>query len=313
MCEALQTLGTRVMVQLRLLSDAEAASLRALGFTRARVSKRGQPAYATATEVAHLLEPSEWWSAGERRGQPPSFKLDLDEAEKQMDPRDRGEVKDDADAKRMRTFLPVDWDPSRWENTGLPEWIETFMKSGVVIEPVVEPPMADHPFYHWESDEHLLVAIQEADRHLSIGALEYIPDEVVRHVSENAIVHPWVVVKQGERWRLCHDYSIGTNRYVGAAPFVLPSPWDVRSCVQQGSFFAKYYIRDGFFHVPVHPDSWKRLVVRHLGTGRLMCVGAPSSVRLRGVSVHVLRADRGDCEQAAQEGGRDGHPFLRVR
>eukprot|EP00966_Prymnesium_polylepis_P332259 7387770-Prymnesium_polylepis.1 len=33
---------------------------------------------------------------------------------------------------------------------------------------------------------------------------------------------------------------------------------------------AKYDIRDGFFHVPVHPDSRKRLVVRHPGTGRLM-------------------------------------------
>ena len=244
--------------------------MRAVGFTRVRVSKRGRPSYATANGVAHQVVPSEWWSAGERRSTPPSFRLDLDEAEKQMDPRDRGERMDDAEAKLMRTFLPVDWDPARWKDTGLPEWIETFMQSGVIIEPVVEPPMADHPFYHWESDTHLLMAIQEADRHLSIGALKYIPDDLVRHVSENAIVHPWVVVKQGAKWRLCHDYSIGTNRYVGAAPFVLPSPWDVRSCVRPGSFFAKYDIRDGFFHVPIHPDSWKRLVVRHPGTGRLM-------------------------------------------
>ena len=269
-CEALGTMGTRVMLQLRRLSDAEAATLKAVGFSRVRVSKRGRPAYATATESATQAEPCEWWSAGERRSCPPGFKLNLEEAEAQMDPRDRGELKDDVDAKRMRTFLPVEWDPGRWNDTGLPEWIEVFMKSGVVIEPVVEPPMADHPFYHWETDTHLLMAIQEADRHLSIGALKYVPDDMVRHVAENAIVHPWVVVKQGEKWRLCHDYSVGTNKYVRAAPFGLPSPWDVGSCVKPGSFFAKYDIRDGFFHVPVHPDSWKRLVVRHPGTGRLM-------------------------------------------
>ena len=268
--EAMLTPGTRVMLQVRRLSDAEAASLRAVGFARVRVSRRGRPAYATAAEPAMQADPSEWWSAGERRCCLPGFRLDLDEAEAQMDPRDRGDVKDDAKAKLMRTFLPVDWDPSRWVDTGLPEWIEIFMRSGVVIEPVVEPPMADHPFYHWETDHHLLMAIQEADRHLSIGALQYVPDDMARQVAENAIVHPWVVVKQGEKWRLCHDYSVGTNRYVGAAPFALPSPWDVSACVKPGSFFAKYDIRDGFFHVPIHPDSWRRLVVRHPGTGRLM-------------------------------------------
>jgi hypothetical protein len=268
--EALRTPGTRVMLQVRRLSDAEASSLRAVGFTRVRVSKRGRPAYATASEPAMQAEPHEWWSAGERRSCLPGFRMDLDEAKAQMDPRDRGDIKDDPKAKLMRTFLPVDWDPSRWVDTGLPHWIEVFMRSGVVIEPVVEPPMADHPFYHWETDQHLVMAMQEADRHLSIGALQYVPDDMVRHVAENAIVHPWVVVKQGEKWRLCHDYSVGTNKYVGAAPFALPSPWDVGACVRTGSFFAKYDIRDGFFHVPVHPDSWRRLLVHHPGTRRLM-------------------------------------------
>ena len=79
-----------------------------------------------------------------------------------------------------------------------------------------------------------------------------------------------MVVQQGEKWRLCHDYSVGTNLYVPSAPFRLPSPWDVRPAVRAGSRFAKYDIRDGFFHVPVHPDSRRRLVVRHPGTGRLL-------------------------------------------
>ena len=96
------------------------------------------------------------------------------------------------------------------------------------------------------------------------------PFEEVRGVAETAIVHPWVVARQGDKWRLCHDYSVGTNQYVATAQFALPSPWDVRPCIRPDTHFAKYYIRDGFFHVPVHPDSRRYLVVRHPGTGKLM-------------------------------------------
>ena len=113
-------------------------------------------------------------------------------------------------------------------------------------------------------------AIMEADRHLSAGSLEYIPFEEVRGVAESTIVHPWVVARQGEKWRLCHDYSMGLNQYVASSPFILPTPWSVRPVLRTGSRFAKCDIRDGFFHVPVHGESRRRLVVRHPGTGRLM-------------------------------------------
>ena len=156
-------------------------------------------------------------------------------------------------------------------DTGLPDWIETFMREGVRIRPEVEPPPFDHPFYKLDGDEALMRAIHEADRHLLVGALEYVPDDEVAWVAATSVVHPWVVVPQaGGKWRLCHDYSVGTNKHVRSAPFTLPTPWDVRRCLKPGSRFAKYDIRDGFFHVPVHPDSRHLLVVRHPGTGRLM-------------------------------------------
>eukprot|EP00966_Prymnesium_polylepis_P287451 6639173-Prymnesium_polylepis.1 len=42
----------------------------------------------------------------------------------------------------------------------------------------------------------------------------------------------------GTSGRLCHDYSVGTNRHVASAPFGLPSPWDVRHVLRPGSFMA---------------------------------------------------------------------------
>ena len=261
---------TRVTVQLPPVGAESAQQLRDAGFIFRRRSVRGPPVFAEADAPASLPSPSEWWSFGSRRSLAPAHVLDLADAESRMDPRDRGEFADDPDRKRMRAYLPVPWDPASWHDTGLPAWIELMMQEGVVIRPEVEPPFADHPFYRWDSSEALHRAIVEADRHLSVGSLEYIPYEEVAGVAESTIVHPWVVVQQGEKWRLCHDYSVGTNLYVPSAPFRLPSPWDVRPAVRAGSRFAKYDIRDGFFHVPVHPDSRRRLVVRHPGTGRLL-------------------------------------------
>ena len=108
-----------------------------------------------------------------------------------MNPRDRGEYPDDPDAKRMRSFLPVDWDPDRWVDSGMPDWVEQIMREGVRIRPETEPPPFDHPFYQWDGDEALMRAIMEADRHLSVGSLEYVPEEEVAYVAAHHVVHPW--------------------------------------------------------------------------------------------------------------------------
>ena len=62
------------------------------------------------------------------------------------------------------------------------------MQRGVEIRPEVEPPFADHPFYRWESPEALHRAIIEADRHLSVGSLVYVPAKEIAGVAESAIV-----------------------------------------------------------------------------------------------------------------------------
>eukprot|EP00966_Prymnesium_polylepis_P299947 6931542-Prymnesium_polylepis.1 len=46
---------------------------------------------------------------------------------------------------------------------------------------------------------------------------------------------------------------------VPTAPFALPSVWDVVPSVKPSSRFAKYDIRDGFWHMPIAEDNKKRL------------------------------------------------------
>ena len=262
----------RVVLQLSAVDRYARRRLAEHGFRQIRRTLTGAPAFEGELDgsPARALQGSSWWVAGALPELKPPPQLDLDRAEAAMDARDRGQPSEPPERKEMRSFLPVPWDAERWTAAGLPESVQRMMSEGVRIRPEIEPPMADHPFYRWESDEAHMRAIMEADRHLSVGSLEYIPFEEVRGVAETAIVHPWVVARQGEKWRLCHDYSVGTNQYVATAPFALPSPWDVRPCIRADTHLAKYDIRDGFFHVPVHPDSRKYLVVRHPGTGRLM-------------------------------------------
>ena len=144
-------------------------------------------------------------------------------------------------------------------------------KRGVGIYPWVEVPPTEVPFYRWESQEGLLKSITEADRGLLAGAMEYVPAHRLAEVLASSTISPWTIADQGGgKWRLCHDYSVGTNRVVPSAAFTLPSVWDARASIRPDSHFAKYDIRDGFWHVPIADDSKKRLVVRHPGTGRLM-------------------------------------------
>ena len=98
---------TRVTVQLPPVGAQSAQQLLDAGFILRRRSVRGPPQCAETDTPAALPAPSEWWSFGSRRSMPPAHVLDLAEAERRMDPRDRGEMADDPDRKLMRAYLPV--------------------------------------------------------------------------------------------------------------------------------------------------------------------------------------------------------------
>ena len=95
-------------------------------------------------------------------------------------------------------------------------------------------------------------------------------------LASSATVHPWTVVHQRDKWRACQDYSKGTNLEADTVPFRLPTVFDVRHVIKPDSHFAKWDLRDGFFHVPIHPSSRNRMLVRHPVSGLLMrCLRLP--------------------------------------
>ena len=261
--------GTRVTVH--VYSAGEEDLLRRAGFRLVRRVRRGSPAYAEEGRDAVMARGGAFWAIGDASSKSTGA-VDYALAEAAMDPRDRpGAQTEPSSAKAARSYTPIPWEKERWD-IGLPRELDEIMaRRGVGIYPWAEVFPTEVPFYRWESQEGLLKSITEADRGLLAGAMEYVPAHRLAEVLESSTISPWTIADQGGgKWRLCHDYSVGTNRVVPSAAFTLPSVWDARADIKPGSNFAKYDIRDGFWHVPIAEDSKKRLVVRHPGTGRLM-------------------------------------------
>ena len=203
--------------------------------------------------------------------------LDHDAAEADMDPRDLGVGCEEPELKAARSYLPIPHDPERWRGKGFSPFVEQLMTEGHRIG-------GDEPFgfyeidqYKWRDATAQRMGGLEADRHVLVGALEYVSAaEAATLLKSCATVHPWTVVHQRDKWRACQDYSKGTNVEADTAPFRLPTVFDVRRVVKPDSHFAKWDLRDGFFHVPVHPDSRNRMLVRHPVSGLLMrCLRLP--------------------------------------
>ena len=261
--------NTRLTVEVRGAAVESAA--RAAGFKLVRRIARGQPAYSYGDQPARLTQQTSFWAWGiapRRRGRA----VDYAELEAAMDPADRtGAVEEPKTAKAARSYMPIPWEPRRWD-IGLPRELNEMMAGeGVGVHVWEEPGFSEVPFYPFASPEGLMKSIVEADRAIITGAMEYVPADKLEEVRQVSTIHPWTIVDQGGgKWRLCHDYSVGTNRVVSTAPFALPSVWDVAGSVGPSTHFAKYDIRDGFWHCPIAANSRKRFVVRHPGTGRLM-------------------------------------------
>ena len=207
----------------------------------------------------------------------PRFTSQLDHAavKHAMDWRDRDEYVEDKLAKAELTWSPISHDPSLWIGKGLPADVESIMSEGVRIEVDADSSAFEVPQYPYPDEQSMMESLFEADRALSVGHMEYVPDEMIETILKDHIVHPWLMVWQG-KWRLCQDYSGGTNLTARSGPFGLPSAWDAMSVLKPGSYMSKYDLRDFFWSIPVHPESRRHLVMRHPGTGRLMwCCALP--------------------------------------
>ena len=268
------TMGTRLTVA---ATAGGVRELRCAGFEVLRHVAAGSAAVGSDGVLTTLDEQRTLMVAGRRRGAARESRLDHEAVGHGLDPRDRGVGVEPSSEKAARSWRPMVHEPSRWVGKGLPAAVEQLMTEGARVEVEVEIGFFEVPQYPWPSAQALTEGILECDRHLAIGALEYVPASEVAGVQATRQIHPWTVVAQGpDKWRACLDMSVALNRGVRSMPFGLPTVWDVRRVVKLTSCFAKVDCRDGFFSVPIHVGSRNRFVMRHPGTGRLMrCARLP--------------------------------------
>jgi len=267
--------GTRLTVVVPTAEGGVRTRLEKMGFRVLRQFSRRAVSRECGAGATSWVRPasdvSVLW-AGRRRSAPPRVRLDRELSREHMDPIDAGrEPKEPGERKHERSWTPIRWEPERWVGKGLPEEVVSMMTEGVRVEGPHVPAFYEIPQYEWESADCAIAGGIEADRAIAVGACEYVPVEMIDEVLTDCVVHPWLIVFQGpDKVRACQDYKNGTNLFNESPPFHLPSVWEARNVVQGGSHFAKYDLRDGFWHVPVHPESRRRLLVRHPTNGRLM-------------------------------------------
>ena len=205
-----------------------------------------------------------------RRGLKRTERLDHDEAERLMDPRDQGIGKEPKQAIRERAWKHMNTEGGFWRDKGLPDRIEEYMTHGVGVTLLSDQGGYEVAQYPYASSEARAEAAMETDRAIAVGHLSYVPSEEADAVRQGTCVHPWTMAFNGEKWRACQDYSVGTNRLAASSPFGLPTPWDVRRMIKPDTHFVKYDLRDGFWRVPVKAELRKRLVLRHPANGKLV-------------------------------------------
>lgn len=166
--------------------------------------------------------------------------------------------------------------------------------------------------YAYPDHEHFAQGVFECDRAMLVGHLEPVPSGLVDWALTQAPAHPWTVVHQlADKWRAAQYYSRFTNGRVGSKPFTLPSVWDAGEVVKEGSYFAKYDLRECFWAVKVALESRPYVMVRHPATGRLLwCKSLPFGYKLPPL---IFCDFRGGGAGIPIPRGRFRNPHLRVR
>ena len=270
--------GTRVSVVIPG-KGADESALTDLGFKVVRRCNPGSEAWAGTDGLRRVWVTQDIvvMSVGRRDSCMGDVYLNHADVLEHMDPIDGGAPGEPPIRKAQRSWEPIPHDPERWRGKGLPPAVERTMTEGVRLNEADMIGFSEIPQYNWPDYEAWCRACAEADRMVTVGGMEYVPLDEIDEVMATGSVHPWTIVQQGpDKWRACQDYSGGTNLHADSRPFRLPKVTDVRHVCKESSQFAKYDIRDGFWHVPIHEGSRNKLLMRHPASGRILrCTRLP--------------------------------------
>ena len=218
------------------------------------------------------------WVTGVRRTFFTGDFMPFKEMQEYMDPIEVGkEPKLSKEGKEAESYTELyrDWQAVDWTGLGVKESVVKFMTEGVTFEEEVHD-YIEFSQYDWPNQAAFIEATMEADRQLTIGAIEYVVEDSYVEMEkkmECGRTHAWHIVKQGAKWRLCLNMKPGTNTLMATIHFQLPSPYTgVRRKFQR---FSKWDARDFFFVLLTKESKRHFFWSRHPSTRRLMQARSP--------------------------------------
>ena len=165
--------------------------------------------------------------------------MDYEMLRAHMDPRDNGDEPANPDAKQDLIWSQIPWDSERWRDKGWPPEVEKLMTNGAQVpEPPGDRAYREFGQYPWDADEALMAGISEADRAITVGAMEYVPESQLESVLNDGMVHPWTMAQKGDKWRACFVFSglhfTRMSRFIQAGYQSICSGASLRAAVSLG-------------------------------------------------------------------------------
>lgn len=149
-----------------------------------------------------------------------------------------------------------------WKEIGAPERVLEWIESGYPIPwrdgqaPAAQPAPPDNPTL---SAKESAFVDEEVSQLLRLGAIERTTPEQVRYLSPLK-----VTPKKNNKLRLVLNLW-RLNEHVAAPKFRYESMKELQQIVQPGDYMFTIDLKNGFHHVPVHPDSRPFLAFRWKG------------------------------------------------
>jgi len=158
---------------------------------------------------------------------------------------------------------------SRWEDITKDLWVLNIVRNGLSLTFTESPPLSNLPLPFCLPVDKTKAAVlrKEVEDMLVKRAIAL----VLNPFSPGYYSLIFLVPKKNGRWRPVIDLS-SLNLFLQVDKFKMTTPQSIRAALSPQDYAVSLDLQDAYFHVPIHPGSWKYL--RFAMEGKTYCFRA---------------------------------------
>ena len=130
------------------------------------------------------------------------------------------------------------------------------VRDGLSLQFVEMPPLSSRPLPFRLPQDDVKAEVLRHEVHTMLTKQAIVP--VLNPNTPGFYSLIFLVPKKNGQWRPVIDLS-SLNRYLHLDKFKMTTPQSVRAALSQGEWAVSIDLKDAYFHVPIHPGSWKFL------------------------------------------------------